>query len=577
MSDTFILFDASSASTGPYGLRPFAVQGQTTLVGVGLADDDVITFELMSFEGGRFPSSCECYPIPGRDPELVGVQPLMCPTCESQSPQYVRMTARNPVVILDHPVGPLIRAKYEGSGIGSSRVWGYRDPRQGAPDSIDWRATDLTPDMRGCPPVCCEDEEQTWEPTGNIMCVGEEVFQEERSNCGNLRWTLRGPVTWTPTGQERCVGHTSGEGPQQDGVVEQEERNDCGSTRWTEARPQTWTPTGQQRCGPMGQNIDGEVVFFKEFENRNDCGDTRWTGIPNSILAKPTGNVQCPLSDADSYVLSREYRDDCGNLGWFDDREPPEAVLWQDTGSTRCENHLVQRQQVNLCGRTRWVDTDEACGYKATAMLVCGGMAFGPGDERDPAATVQLMDCEGNGLGLWVYSTAAPGHTVPIGDCGGCTADGQEIEGYAVNASSEDMMLASCNTPPAATEVVISSQARTLVAFYQTSTDDVRVWSDGTVDTKRVRRYCPSYPLTGGGFAFIQGDSIDPAASVPFGDRNETVFVYPTPRSGATWPVRNSGGTVVGYAANQSECAVDLGPMQAEALVSILKTLMEKM
>lgn len=383
---TKILFDDSSASLGPYSLVPFAVQGMTTIVGVGLADDDVITFELMSFAGGRFPSDCECYPIPGKDPELIGVQPLMCPTCESQSPQYVRMTARNPVVILDYPVGPMLRAKYEGSGIGDSKVWLYQDPRQGAEDEIDLRTQDLTDNLRGCPPVCCEDEEQTWEPTGTIMCVADTVMQEERSNCGNLRWTERGPVTWTPTGNFTCGRMTQGGDGFVTYLITREERNDCGDPRWTDDAVETdaattgnvqcdkdqdntsiewrdlcgntawfsgplqdWRDTGEARCTPGSQT-------GMQKQQVNQCGETRWVNDPANVRVwTDNGVIQCvPGSETDT---EKQQVDQCGNLRWV----PGPPQVWTDTGATRCslDNETTEKEQVNQCGNTRWVAGDD--------------------------------------------------------------------------------------------------------------------------------------------------------------------------------------------------------------------------
>lgn len=74
--------------------------------------------------------------------------------------------------------------------------------------------------------------------------------------------------------------------------------------------------------------------------------------------------------------------------------------------------------------------------------------------------------------------------------------------------------------------------------------------------------YCASYPLSAGGFAFAAGDLRDPEATVavnPCGGTGPEVFVFPTPRPFATAPVLDCNGVVVGYASNQSHCAIQTG------------------
>lgn len=57
---------------------------------------------------------------------------------------------------------------------------------------------------------------------------------------------------------------------------------------------------------------------------------------------------------------------------------------------------------------------------------------FGPYDNRDPAATVQVTDCDGNIKG-YIYPSPGPGHTVPVQ---ACTLNGVSQVGFAVNNSS---------------------------------------------------------------------------------------------------------------------------------------------
>ena len=38
------------------------------------------------------------------------------------------------------------------------------------------------------------------------------------------------------------------------------------------------------------------------------------------------------------------------------------ASVWQPTGQTRCQSGVIQAQEANGCGDTRWVDTGTPCG-----------------------------------------------------------------------------------------------------------------------------------------------------------------------------------------------------------------------
>lgn len=69
----------------------------------------------------------------------------------------------------------------------------------------------------------------------------------------------------------------------------------------------------------------------------------------------------------------------------------------------------------------------------------CGGPGFvkmawmySPYDERDPEATVEVSNCDGNVIG-YIYPEAGTGHTVPVK---ACTANGVEVIGFAANNSN---------------------------------------------------------------------------------------------------------------------------------------------
>lgn len=73
--------------------------------------------------------------------------------------------------------------------------------------------------------------------------------------------------------------------------------------------------------------------------------------------------------------------------------------------------------------------------------------------------------------------------------------------------------------------------------------------------------YCPSQPLLDGGFGYHIADPKDPAATVEIapcaGDTStDSIWVYPTAGAGHTAKVVSCDGTLIGYGANQSNCAV---------------------
>lgn len=125
--------------------------------------------------------------------------------------------------------------------------------------------------------------------------------------------------------------------------------------------------------------------------------------------------------------VEREYRSNCDTTEWRDDR----ALEWVETGKTRCVNHVEEAQEQSEFGKLRWTATGKSCGYSPSVPISDGcevGYMFHPDEERDPAASVAVSDCDGRVLG-YVYPTAATGRTVEVGHCAGV------IVGYAVNRS----------------------------------------------------------------------------------------------------------------------------------------------
>lgn len=534
-SRTSVLFDRRNLDLNTfYSQTNFIVEDQVTIHAINLHPEDVITFEVIYLKSGTMPEACGCYIHPGEMPATIGSTPLLCDECnEDGSKSLVRLTAHNPVVILDSPQGVIMRAVYEGEGIGESTVWAVSGTE----------TQDLTDAMRGCPTTCCVPDPDSWKLTGNRFCNAETGMVEDQyiNNCGTTEWRDTKEIEWIPTGQKTCAqdwDHEVGE----PGTTTVQEVNDCGETRWVEGEPQRWTATGATRCLEDGETIELQIV--------NDCGDLDW--IPEAIQHwVPTGQFKCNRDwdlandepgttsvqevnqcgylrwvegDAQRWTATgvtrcpsgneedRELQmvNDCGQIDWIveadqtwvrtgkfrcnDDYEIEEDILvspgtkeheeinqcgyirwvdaepqhwaqtgeqrcipgsedetidkivndcgviewvqgpaqeWTDTGVTRCEDQLVQRQQINQCGLTRWVDTEEHCGYLATYRLPCEGWAFVPGS-HPPDATVEVKDCDGELL-AYLYAEPRPGATTPVieGCEGGC--DTGPVLGYAVD------------------------------------------------------------------------------------------------------------------------------------------------
>lgn len=182
-----------------------------------------------------------------------------------------------------------------------------------------------------------------------------------------------GTPEWVDTGVLQC----------RDGVLYRQQQNQFGRLRWiTSNEDCSWVPTGELQCR-------GEEGLWQR--ERNIVGDYRWT----------------------------LYAEDCG---------------WVPTGEVQCRaDHAIWQRERNAAGDYRWTQTTATC-YDPTFPLPCKGWAFGPGDVVDPAAIVEFENCNGEGLGYFIYAEPAPGHTIPVYKCGDMDCPVPEnIIGYAAN------------------------------------------------------------------------------------------------------------------------------------------------
>lgn len=462
-----VLFDNKSLALGTaYSRVNFVIESQVTIQAINLDPDDVITFEIYYLTSGTMDKACGCFIKPGEMPTISGTATLMCPDCDEEGNHLpVRLTSENPIIVLDSPQGLVIRARYDGPGLGQSTVWVTNGTN----------TKDLTPEMRGCPTECCEPDDESWEDTGERRCDGDEVEGKFVDNCGNEEWRrVSDEDGWTRTGIQVCLKDWT---PSFDGTLLVEYRNACGQTKWEE-EVQTWADTGVVRCdgasvevqkvndcGDLRWDFSGSTLWTPTGEIRcttgnrveqketNACGDERWTDIGEQTWTD-TGQIRC-IEGSDAFT-EKEQVNDCGQTRWV----AAGAQQWNDSCCTECRDNIVWLLQTNQCGRTRWVDTGKTCGYEPGVFLPCGGIAFLPG-EGDPDAVVELKDCNGNVIGM-VYPSPREGANTPVSSP--CPDDGPGILGYAVNGGHRS---------PHCDPVVVDT--------YEDCGIIKAVWSDGTI------------------------------------------------------------------------------------------------
>lgn len=524
------LYDGSSASPDS---RVFQLDGPVTVQAVGLAPDDVVYFEVIHLSKVS-PSQvvCGCYVYELEKAHIDGIERLTCPTCESEDEQFVRLTPRNTTVILDLPQGAFLRAYYEGSGLGTSRVW----------FATGADVKDLTPELRGCPPVCCED--RVWTATGERRCDPDAdlVELQEVSNCGTLRWVTSGSIPWQDTGETRCT----------DTQVQKQQISPCGDVRWINSEAITWADTGVTRCNST----------HYQKQQVSPCGDVQWVN-EEALVWTDTANFRCRNGQ-----VQQEQTNQCGNTRWTDTG----AFPWSDTGTTRCSATHFQVQQINPCGDTQWIDS-EPLSWTDTGQYRCQG------------GQVQKEQANQCGNTRWTDSG-----TVPWNDTGATRCTATHLQKQQVNPCGEYQWVNEGPVVWTNTGVTQDDGTNVLVqqvnqcGEFQWVQGDALAWvdtgtercKDGLVQLYQLNqqgqgrwvntaRECvaPEYFATlpmpcCGGLAYRPEDLRDPAATIEIVADCDTPYVkgylYPTPREGAQTPVLTGdcedvcNDTVLGYA-----------------------------
>ena len=108
---------------------------------------------------------------------------------------------------------------------------------------------------------------------------------------------------------------------------------------------------------------------------------------------------------------------------------------------------------------------------------------FHPDEERDPAATVAVEDCEGIVWG-YIYPTAANGRTLPIGACGEppiCYATNQSSTAptFAPSCEKQDIVVNVAPTP-VDIDVIVPEPPRSVLSVAWNGDNLVLNYSDGS-------------------------------------------------------------------------------------------------
>lgn len=420
-SRNVVLFDKRNIDINSfYSLANFIIEDQVTISAVNLDPEDVITFEVTHLKSGAMPEICGCTILPGDMPATNGATVLLCDDCDEDGVKLpVRLTANNPVVVLDSPQGLIIRAVYDGDGIGESTVWMVTGTE----------TVDLTPPMSGCPTVCCIPDPDSWQPTGLERCDEESEQYELQmiDNCGNVEWHAQRDTIWTPTGAIRCEEDwdLAAEEP---GTTSVQEISECGDLRWVEGPAQRWTATGVTRC-PTGNEEDREIQMV------NQCGDLDWITEADQEWQR-TGKTQCvsdfeiedgELTNVGTLIFQEVNQ--CGYVRWTDE----EPQRWAETGELRCvpgSEEDTERQLVNDCGDVIWL-SGPAQVWSRTGQAQCSAdFVIEAGELTEPGTIVYQ---EVNQCGNLRWSDEEPQRWVDTGEIRCVTGSEEDTERKLIN------------------------------------------------------------------------------------------------------------------------------------------------
>lgn len=219
------IFDTNSTQR----TRIIAVTKPQEFVAYGITSADTISIDIALI--GSMPSNfavqgCSVIDSSNREVPIEGTAPYVVCGCT------VKATSKSPRFVVSRPGVYIIT--FTGPSFGDAIV----DAQEASPAAISEFSA-------SCAAVCDECVDSTWSQTGLTRCSGNNIESEEKSNCGNSRWTVTGAVTWVDTGSTRCTNF----------VLEKQQINDCGSTKWVA------TATNCGYCPSLPVSCDGQSGF----------------------------------------------------------------------------------------------------------------------------------------------------------------------------------------------------------------------------------------------------------------------------------------------------------------------------
>lgn len=567
------LFNETSLHVSDYSLVLFSFRSQATIQGVGLGPDDVITFEVVHLKSGTADEYCGCFVRPGELPSIVGTETMMCVTCDSK-PTPVSLTFNNPVVVLNAPQNTLIRAKFEGPGLGSAEVWA----------TLETDTTHLLPGMDGCLPEPCDEDE--WNETGLERCEDHVLQVQQINDCGDMRWedTDRS-CGWIPTYEFPCGG--LGFRPEDDVDPEATvEMTGCdgadGPIVYIYPEPNEHASKPIYGCTTGGCE-EGEILGYAFEDGRADCDPC----APDHRYWVPTGVSKQGGDLGPRYAVSDQYVNGCGTLDWRDGASRP----WQDTGAIRCVGATVQKEQKSDFGQSKWV-------YQSSVVWSATGVT------RPGPAGVQSQESNQCGDLRWIDSEAYS--WTDTGDIRCSMVNDVDVEVQQVNQLGLTRWQTSATVTQAWVETGLVKCLTSDDETYSKEVQEVNQcgnlrwvedptpldWMDtgltrcvGRSEEKQQSTICgdlrwitdgesyewdPSLSLPDGGLAFDPlVDDVDPAASVALEDCDGNVIAYIYPVLHPEFyniPVYTCDNDLLGYAVSAS--ALHCGPTPTAVAVT---------
>jgi len=526
--NTLVLFD--STSVGPEGLSYFEIQKQVTVTALGMADGEYITFEMATISSP--PRSEACGPCDMPEvvmPQATSWQPLMCcGTCEGYTGP-VRLSSRNPVVILDAPTNTRIRAVYNGHDFSLAL------PFSAVVSLRESNVSQVADGLRGCCPPKCECEDLAI----SANATGETSVQVDITGCPTVVTTrlFNGATEYHVTGTSPIV--FTGLTPNTTYSVEVT-GDCCGDSQAVQVKT-----NAPPVCPPIGISVTSDTPDSLTVQITSGGSATVTVGAEPEQYG-PGPFVFSGLTQNTSYTVKAI--NDCGNKT-------------TTTAKTLSCPAIAVEQVSNTTGS---VTVLLVSGGPATVSLGAvsstlddGGTKTFMGLSADTEYSVLVESACGTELLFETHTAVCPDVAFSISNV--------SVSSFTVDVpltDSVDLYVRTLGDQILDTAVSVSGSytfsglpaGATVYVEAVNECDKARILNVNLLNPDRP--FCASYWLANdeipfNGYAYTAGDYTDPAATVAYGD----LFLYPTAGEGHTVKVTDVNGATIGYAANKSDCA----------------------